>query len=332
MTSRWISGALALALVAAPGWAQAQHRGGSHGGGSHGSSGGHSGGGAVPRGSGGSHGYSTAGGRHYGGGSYHGSGYRGHYGGHYGGYRGYYYGGHYRPYYGYYGIGWGYPYAYGYWDYGYWNTPYYGGYGYDGPSYHSASAELRVMVDPSETRVYVDGYYAGVSDDFDGLFQRLDVSSGRHEIALKLEGYKTQRIKIYVSPDRTLKIHHDMVKGDGEGAMIDLRGPEAAEEEQELALNRQPQAQGRQPQAQEQREDDADSDGELRLSLAPRDASVYVDGQYFGTGREAARMDLSVGKHRIEIVRPGYRTEEREIDVRPGAPTEVAIDLQPSRL
>ena len=325
MTSRWISGALALALVAAPGWAQAQHRGGSHGGGSHGSSGSgghHSGGGAVPRGSGGSHGYSTAGQRHYGGSSYHG--YRGH--GHYG-YRGYYGGHYYRPYYGYYGIGfgWGYPYAYGYWDYGYWNAPYYG-YAYGGgPSYHGDGAELRVMVDPSETRVYVDGYYAGVSDDFDGLFQRLDVSPGRHEIALKLEGYQTQRFKIYVGPDRTLKIHHDMVKGEGEGAVVDLRGPEAAEEEQELARNRQPAAQGR--------EDDAeDQDGELRLSLAPRDASVYVDGQYFGTGREAARMDLSVGKHRIEIVRPGYRTEEREVDVRPGAPTEVAIDLQPSRL
>ena len=33
-----------------------------------------------------------------------------------------------------------------------------------------------MLVDPAEARVYVDGYYAGTVDDFDGLFQRLNVS------------------------------------------------------------------------------------------------------------------------------------------------------------
>ena len=35
------------------------------------------------------------------------------------------------------------------------------------------SGSLRVIVDPEKTRVYVDGYYAGIADDFDGIFQRL---------------------------------------------------------------------------------------------------------------------------------------------------------------
>ena len=53
-------------------------------------------------------------------------------------------------------------------------------------------------------------------DDFDGLFQRLNVSPGRHEIALKLEGYKTHRVRVYVAPESTLKLHYDMQKGQGE--------------------------------------------------------------------------------------------------------------------
>ena len=75
---------------------------------------------------------------------------------------------------------------------------------------------MRVLVDPAEARVYVDGYYSGTVDDFDGLFQRLSVLSGRHEIALKLEGYKTHRVRVYVAPDSTLKLHYELEKGVGE--------------------------------------------------------------------------------------------------------------------
>ena len=62
----------------------------------------------------------------------------------------------------------------------------------------------------------MDGYYAGIVDDFDGIFQRLNVPPGRHEITLKLEGYRTQHFKVYVPVDDTIKIHHDMVRGAGE--------------------------------------------------------------------------------------------------------------------
>src|SRR5687768_16633999 len=34
-------------------------------------------------------------------------------------------------------------------------------------------AEVRVLVTPADAAVYVDGYYAGVVDDFDGILQRL---------------------------------------------------------------------------------------------------------------------------------------------------------------
>ena len=61
--------------------------------------------------------------------------------------------------------------------------------------------------------MYVDGYYAGTVDDFDGLFQRLNVSAGRHEIMLKLEGYKTHRMKVYVPATARSKLHYDLEKG-----------------------------------------------------------------------------------------------------------------------
>jgi len=75
---------------------------------------------------------------------------------------------------------------------------YYGQWGYPPPyPYHSyrmdPGASLRIEVKPQEAEVYVDGYYAGIVDDFDGVFQRLPVTPGEHEIELYLDGYRSVR-------------------------------------------------------------------------------------------------------------------------------------------
>src|SRR5260221_13473268 len=72
-----------------------------------------------------------------------------------------------------------YPYPYGYY-----------------PRRYDPGASLRVMVKPNKAEVYVDGYYAGIVDDFDGVFQRLPATPGQHEITLDLDGYRTVHQKI----------------------------------------------------------------------------------------------------------------------------------------
>lgn len=245
------------------------------------------------------------------GGYYPGHGYPGYGGGWY--YPGY--GGYWWPYgyYGWYG-GWGYG--------GYWGYP--GGFG-GGTVYYSRGsgegASLRVLVDPAEARVYVDGYYAGVVDDFDGLLQRLHVSPGRHDVTLKLEGYKSHRVRVYVGPDATLKLHYDMEKGTGE-TFEDLTGGMPLPERE---TRREPEDDAeRAPLAAEPAAGDA---GQLELSVEPLDASVYVDGAFRGTGREASSLRVPPGRHRIEVVRPGFRTAESEIDVPAGETTRLRVTL-----
>jgi hypothetical protein len=85
------------------------------------------------------------------------------YGGYYGGYYSY-------PFYFSVGVG-GYP----YYPYYYPFYPYYG-YAYD------PSAHLRLQVTPREAEVFVDGYYAGTVDDFDGSFQAARVLVRRIEV------------------------------------------------------------------------------------------------------------------------------------------------------
>ena len=120
---------------------------------------------------------------------------RGYYTGYYPwGYGGYgfggYYGGYYDPWF--YGSGYG-----GYGGYG-------GGY-YPG-SYYSGFEEgsLRIRVKPRHASVYVDGYFAGQVDEFDGVFQRLHVEPGPHRIEVRADGYEPLSFEVRVPPGRSV--------------------------------------------------------------------------------------------------------------------------------
>jgi hypothetical protein len=73
-----------------------------------------------------------------------------------------------------------------------------------------ASGDVRVLATPKQAEVYVDGFYAGVVDDFDGVLQRLHTTPGGHAITLHLEGYRTVTQNIYVTPDSTFKLQLTM--------------------------------------------------------------------------------------------------------------------------
>jgi len=102
---------------------------------------------------------------------------------------------------------WGpfYPYGYAYpYGYGYPNWPY---------EYSAGiSGTLKTEIAPKRTEVYVDGYYAGTADDFDGIFQGLDTLPGGHSVTFHLEGYRTITRNVYVQPNSTSKVKETMEK------------------------------------------------------------------------------------------------------------------------
>jgi hypothetical protein len=272
-----------------------------------------------------------------------GTGHRGYGGGYYGSpyyYRPYGYG--YYPYDSFYGsFYYGYsPYYYS-GNYGY--SPYSYGYGRSGySSYGYRTGSLRLLVEPNQARVYVDGYYAGIVDDFDGLFQRLNISPGRHEIMFKLDGFRTYRVRVYVPLDQTVKIHYRMVPGSGaevdeatagvpgEDPRYDSRYDPRGDDRYDSRDPRDSRDEGRYD-ARAPRDDERADSGEmgtLRCDVQPPDASVYVDGSFRGAGRQIRALSLPAGRHRIEIVRPGFRTVEREVEIRPGHTTDLGVDLE----
>jgi len=110
------------------------------------------------------------------------------------------------------------PYGYGAFGLGYfYYDPYrwsggstYPGYGYGGgysqrPYSTFDVGELRLDVSPRHAQVFVDGYYAGVVDDFDGAFQALKLESGAYRIDISAPGYDTLTFDVRIHPGQDVR-------------------------------------------------------------------------------------------------------------------------------
>jgi hypothetical protein len=69
---------------------------------------------------------------------------------------------------------------------------------------------VRLRIRPRHAQVFVDGYYAGLVDDFDGTFQQLRLEPGGHRIEVRLPGFEDLALDIHVQPSRTINIREDL--------------------------------------------------------------------------------------------------------------------------
>lgn len=57
---------------------------------------------------------------------------------------------------------------------------------------------LRLQMGPCDAQVFVDGYYAGVVDDFDGPFQHVNLRPGPHHIEIRAFGFDPLGFDVYI--------------------------------------------------------------------------------------------------------------------------------------
>jgi hypothetical protein len=102
----------------------------------------------------------------------------------------------------------------GYFYYSPWTWGPYAPYGYGYPHYGGAIGfdvgAVKLKVKQRDAEVWVDGYYAGTVDDFDGIFQALKLDSGGYRIEVRKRGFETLTFDVRVQPDRTITFRGEM--------------------------------------------------------------------------------------------------------------------------
>jgi PEGA domain len=140
--------------------------------------------------------------------------------------------------------------------------------------------------------VWVDGKYVGYLNELKGS-KRLLLLPGEHEISVREAGYQSLEQTIGVEPHTVQTLRISLEK--------DLRAqfPTVS--------------------------------AEVKLSIDPERAAVFVDDQFAGHAHEfggAGRaMLLSPGKHHIKITLPGYQSFDTEIEVRANQKYDIKTQL-----
>ncbi|MEK6682706.1 MAG: PEGA domain-containing protein [Nitrospirota bacterium] len=157
-------------------------------------------------------------------------------------------------------------------------------------------------VEPEEAKVYLDGKYIGIADDYDGFPRYLSVPLGSHKIEFRMEGYETFSQEFYINPGQMINIDMKMIKGNG----MKREAPKV--------------------------EEPAKEHGIISLELEPVSAEVFVDGTLVGTGedlkKKGGELELSIGRHRLEFKKAGHKTQAIEIEIKDGKAFHLGIRLE----
>jgi hypothetical protein len=298
----------------------------------------------------------------------------------YSGYYRPYYGGYYRPYYYspyyyspfYASVGFGIGFGVGYGFYSGFYAPYYGGYPYyyaQYPypypypyyAYRGAWASARLEVKPRDAQVFVDGYLVGNVDQFDGVFQRLDLPTGEHEIQIYQKGFRSYRQRTLFRPGESYHfkaILEPLAAGAPEepqpqpsanrsdpyseprdaGEPRDPRDPYGRDpyrREPGQDPNRQPPPSGEpgrtnpMPDRPGERRGPEGNFGTLNVRVQPGDAVIIIDGERWDSPEAGSRLSvqLSAGSHRIEVRKDGFRPYTSTVQIRPGETQALNISL-----
>ncbi len=186
-------------------------------------------------------------------------------------------------------------------------------------------SSVRLQVTPRQTEVYVDGAFAGLVDDFDGIFQRLHVLPGQHEVVLYLDNHRTEYQNLYLAPGSGYNIRHSMqplLPGEPQDPRPSV-APAPPPGAGRIPIEREapPAAAGRR----------ATRFGTLLIRVQPSGADILIDGELWEgpEGSERLAVQVPEGRRVVEIRRTGYRGFSTEVEVRGGESVPLNVSLTP---
>ena len=161
---------------------------------------------------------------------------------------------------------------------------------------------VRFTSSPEQARLYVDGHYVGIADDWDnrggGRTFEFD-SEGAHYVRMELPGYQTRQLEIDVRPDA------------GDSISID----EDLERYSHAPYDKLPAVSDR-------------TTGAVELHVEPPDASVSENGKYLGAassfGADSPMRLKGPTVHDLVVSAAGYKPKTIRILVAPNAGKDVA--------
>ena len=197
--------------------------------------------------------------------------------------------------------------------------------------YSYGDYSIVLKVNPDDAHVLLNGKFIGEAYEFSTRASALKIRSARNELVIKKEGYLEEEIdldkynmrKITIS----LELKPDMVLTRKTVVKPDVAPPPPPPKEK---------TEGKVVKEKEVPKGEVKSStpavfAPVILEVGPADSSIYVDGKFWGVAPEGGvinNFNLQKGKHRIEVLKPGYKTVQKNINVAGQKELKVIIKLE----
>lgn len=197
--------------------------------------------------------------------------------------------------------------------------------------YSYGDYSIVLKVNPDDAHVLLNGKFIGEAYEFSTQASALKLHSSRNELVIKKEGfleeeidldkYNMRRITVTLElrPDRVMK-RETVEKGEV------MPPPPPPKEEREYKVVKEKEI----PKG-EVKSEVTGGFAPVVLEVSPPESSIYVDGKFWGIAPEDGvinNFNLVKGKHNIEVVKPGYKTVLKIIDVAGQKELKVTIKLE----
>ncbi len=145
--------------------------------------------------------------------------------------------------------------------------------------------------------IWIDGEYVGYVSELKGD-KKIVLLPGTHEIVARASGYKEFKGKVVIEPARTFNLTIQMVR--------------------------------------DPRVKYSDITSQIKISVEPDRAAVFLDGAFVGNVHEFGGIGRSMlvnpGKHQIKIALPGYHDFTTEVDLLPKQKYTIKTKLEPASI
>ena len=205
--------------------------------------------------------------------------------------------------------------------YGYWYGSWYPRYWVPMSTEYDDTGTVRLKVKPKHAEVFVDGYFVGRVDDFDGSFQSLRLEAGPAHLDVRAADFRNLSVDVMILPGRKLTYEAQMRPG-APTPVEPILEDVSVDAELERA-----------PSPGVEREVPPPVLGSVRLDIEPEHAQVFIEGYYVGVVADFSGghgLPLESGPQTLEVRAEGYEPLELRIRILAGETTTYRGVLRPS--
>jgi hypothetical protein len=183
-------------------------------------------------------------------------------------------------------------------------------------AYEDHDVRVWLQVEPDDAEVLLDGRFIGAAYEFSSSDAPLKLASRFHALVIRKAGFRDESIDLsrYGAREDRITLRFVMQRAAVAPAATGTPAPADAQTEPEPGVEKM-------------------ETGELTgvvFSVAPVEAAIYIDGQFFGLAPQSGVIDtlrLKPGRYEFAVCKPSFRTVVRPVQVPARATFPLSIQL-----